>query len=97
MAQSPASIISGVAYRVQTANGRTPTADSAFAGALTLQLSYRLPNSTITDRHELTGVGLASGDGIFFNEKDSHGKDVRRWRITRQHDGQGYLATQGLF
>ena len=97
MAEPPSSIISGVAYLVTHVHDRPPQQDADFAGELSLHVSYDPPDSPVTDQHLLTGVGMVSDSGIFFNEKDLQGKDVRRWRIARQQDRQEYVATQGLF
>ena len=97
MAEPPTSVVSGVAYLVTQVDGRTPEDDSDFAGQLTLRVAYDPPDSAVRDHHELTGLGLVSPAGIFFNEKSTDGKDVRRWRITRHDDQPTYVAVQGLY
>ena len=93
--QPPTSIISGVEYVVTEVSGRPPAADDDFAGEVSLRLVYDPADSAVSQDHQVSGVGLVSDDGIFFNEKSALSKDVRRWRVLRKDDG--YVAKQGLF
>ena len=93
----PTSIISGVDYLVREVSGRPPADDADFDGAQELRVHYAPDGSAVTDEHVLQGIGMVSEGGIFFNEKDARGKDLRRWKIERQDDGPRYVARQGLF
>lgn len=92
----PRSIISGVEYTVETVNGARPSADADFAGDVVLALTYDAPGTEVRHEQEIRGVGLLTEGGIYVNEKDERGKDLRRWQV-RPHGEQGYCAVQGLF
>lgn len=92
----PKSIISGVEYAVETVNGARPSADADFAGDVVLALAYDPPGSDVRHEQEICGLGRLSEGGIYVNEKDERGKDLRRWQV-RPHGQQGYCAVQGLF
>ena len=93
----PNSIISGVEYAIREVDGRPPTADEDFAGEVALRVVYDPPGKAVGQEHVLRGVGLVSNSGVFFNEKDERGKDVRRWQVVRKGEDGGYVAKQGLF
>ena len=95
MAEPPTSIVSGVEYEVQDVDGRAPEAPADFDGELAMSLRYQ-PSGAV--RHELVvrGVGVVADSGIYVNEKDAAGKDVRRWLVVPRDDG-GYVAKQGLY
>ena len=93
--QPPHSIISGVEYVVREVGDRQPTSDDDFSGEVALHVAYDAPGAAVSQEHVLRGVGLVSEGGIFFNEKDERGKDVRRWQVERK--GEQYVAKQGLF
>jgi len=95
--QPPKSIISGVEYTVREVDGRRPERDDDFSGERTLHVVYAAPEAAGDQEHLLRGVGLVSDGGVYFNEKDARGKDVRRWQIVRKDDDRRYVAKQGLF
>ena len=92
----PHSIVSGVEYVVDAVNGARPAADEVFAGDVTLALTYEPPTAAVHHEQQVSGAGLVCEGGIFVNEKDDHGKDLRRWRVQRKDDGR-YVAVQGLY
>jgi hypothetical protein len=94
--QPPSSIISGVEYHVQAVQGRPPAHLDDFVGEVALDVTYQAAGGSVRQEHVLRGAGIASGDAVFFNEKDARGKDVRRWQVVRKDDGT-YVAKQGLF
>jgi hypothetical protein len=93
----PHSIVSGVEYGVDEVNGQPPGGDQDFDGAVTLALTYDPPGSQVRHEQVIHGVGMVSDGGIFVNEKDDRGRDLRRWRIRRRDGSEGYVAQQGLY
>lgn len=96
-AEPPTSIISGVDYEVVQVNGRPPSAGDDFDGELTLSLVYDPADAGVRHEQVVRGLGMSSDGGIFVNEKDAAGKDVRRWRVTREDSTGTYVARQGLY
>jgi hypothetical protein len=95
-AEPPTSIISGVDYEVEQVNGRPPGAGSDFDGELTLSLVYDPADADVRDAQVVRGLGCVTDSGIYVNEKDAAGKDVRRW-LVRQEDTGTFVARQGLY
>lgn len=95
--QPPNSIVSGVEYTVREVDGRPPSSDDDFSGERVLHVVYDPAGAAVSSDHVLRGVGLVSDGGVFFNEKDERGKDVRRWQVVRKDGDGGYVAKQGLF
>lgn len=95
-AEPPTSIISGVDYEVAQVNGRSPRAHEDFEGELALSLVYDPADAGVRHEQVVQGVGLVCDSGIYVNEKDAAGKDVRRWLVVRQDTG-AYVARQGLY
>lgn len=93
----PNSVISGVDYGVTEVNGRPPGTDGDFEGEVSLSLRYSPAGSAVHHEQEIRGQGLVCDGGIFVNEKDDHGKDVRRWRVQHQPKTGMYVARQGLY
>jgi hypothetical protein len=96
-AEPPTSIISGVDYEVAQVNEQPPRADEDFEGELTLSLVYDPAGAGVRDEQVVRGLGMAAGSGIYVNEKDAAGKDVRRWLVVRQEGTGTYVARQGLY
>ena len=96
-AEPPTSIISGVDYEVVEVNGRPPSAGDDFAGELTLSLVYDPADAGVRHEQVVRGLGLTAESGIYVNEKDAAGKDVRRWLVRRQEDTGTFVARQGLY
>ncbi|MCW2614083.1 MAG: hypothetical protein JWN08_1077 [Frankiales bacterium] len=93
----PHSIVSGVDYAVATLGGVPPGDDeAAFDGVVELALTYGPAGGDVRHEQVVHGVGLVSEGGIFVHEKDDHGKDLRRWRVSRR-EGGGWVARQGLY
>lgn len=92
----PRSIISGVEYTVETVNDVRPSADEDFSGDVLLALTYHPPGTEVRHEQDISGVGMLTERGIYVNEKDERGKDLRRWQV-RPHGEHGYCAVQGLF
>jgi hypothetical protein len=96
-AEPPTSIISGVDYAVTQVNGRPPSGGRDFEGELTLSLVYDPEDAGVRDEQVIRGLGRMSDSGIYVNEKDAAGKDVRRWLVVHHERTGTYVARQGLY
>ena len=76
------SVISGVAYRVESVAGRDATLLAQFLGETSFTITL---DGT---EHHVRGCGSQLDDRVRFHEKDAVlGRDVRVWHVSSADDG----------